>query len=120
FLSSRRRHTRSKRDWSSDVCSSDLQCRWSCSPPPAVVTPVGGRYPPLLSTVDAWIPAPSPTPASLPRPPPRTCPGHRVPAPGELASTLLLPGTLGLGCRSGCGCCCRRSCSFPRPPPASC
>src|SRR5699024_11918116 len=24
FLSSRRRHTRSKRDWSSDVCSSDL------------------------------------------------------------------------------------------------
>src|SRR5699024_11923169 len=29
FLSSRRRHTRSKRDWSSDVCSSDLSraCR---------------------------------------------------------------------------------------------
>src|SRR5207249_5269457 len=27
FFSSRRRHTRSKRDWSSDVCSSDL---WSC------------------------------------------------------------------------------------------
>src|SRR5699024_11838459 len=26
FFSSRRRHTRSKRDWSSDVCSSDL---WS-------------------------------------------------------------------------------------------
>src|SRR5207247_7643590 len=25
FLSSRRRHTRSTRDWSSDVCSSDLQ-----------------------------------------------------------------------------------------------
>src|SRR5699024_11969748 len=24
FVSSRRRHTRSKRDWSSDVCSSDL------------------------------------------------------------------------------------------------
>src|SRR5699024_11924326 len=24
FFSSRRRHTRSKRDWSSDVCSSDL------------------------------------------------------------------------------------------------
>src|SRR2546421_5916609 len=29
FFSSRRRHTRSDRDWSSDVCSSDLQ-------PPAV------------------------------------------------------------------------------------
>src|SRR5699024_10904478 len=27
FLSSRRRHTSSKRDWSSDVCSSDLQRR---------------------------------------------------------------------------------------------
>src|SRR5699024_12008420 len=27
FFSSRRRHTRSKRDWSSDVCSSDL--RWA-------------------------------------------------------------------------------------------
>jgi len=25
FFSSRRRHTRSDRDWSSDVCSSDLQ-----------------------------------------------------------------------------------------------
>src|SRR5699024_11979211 len=38
FFSSRRRHTRSKRDWSSDVCSSDLfphhfglrlQCKFS-------------------------------------------------------------------------------------------
>src|SRR5207249_8465183 len=27
FFSSRRRHTRSKRDWSSDVCSSDLIAR---------------------------------------------------------------------------------------------
>src|SRR5699024_11474937 len=26
--SSRRRHTRSKRDWSSDVCSSDLNSDW--------------------------------------------------------------------------------------------
>src|SRR6266700_5809890 len=26
FFSSRRRHTRFSRDWSSDVCSSDLQC----------------------------------------------------------------------------------------------
>src|SRR5437868_378286 len=29
FFSSRRRHTRSKRDWSSDVCSSDLSSRYS-------------------------------------------------------------------------------------------
>src|SRR5699024_11888924 len=28
FFSSRRRHTRSKRDWSSDVCSSDLGSQW--------------------------------------------------------------------------------------------
>src|SRR5699024_11875705 len=27
FFSSRRRHTRSKRDWSSDVCSSDLKSK---------------------------------------------------------------------------------------------
>src|SRR5699024_11967704 len=34
FFSSRRRHTRSKRDWSSDVCSSDLEGekRSFCSP----------------------------------------------------------------------------------------
>ena len=28
FFSSRRRHTRCGRDWSSDVCSSDLTNRW--------------------------------------------------------------------------------------------
>src|SRR5699024_11875816 len=33
FFSSRRRHTRSKRDWSSDVCSSDL---FHMSPEPGV------------------------------------------------------------------------------------
>src|SRR5699024_8986454 len=32
FLSSRRRHTRSKRDWSSDVCSSDLKTGIRFSP----------------------------------------------------------------------------------------
>src|SRR5699024_9700994 len=30
FFSSRRRHTRSKRDWSSDVCSSDLNEHNTC------------------------------------------------------------------------------------------
>src|SRR5690606_40393403 len=29
FFSSRRRHTRFSRDWSSDVCSSDLQTAWA-------------------------------------------------------------------------------------------
>src|SRR5207249_9306818 len=33
FFSSRRRHTRSKRDWSSDVCSSDLLALDGLHPP---------------------------------------------------------------------------------------
>src|SRR5690606_40934192 len=32
FFSSRRRHTRFSRDWSSDVCSSDLTVSLSCLP----------------------------------------------------------------------------------------
>src|SRR5207249_8949275 len=42
FFSSRRRHTRSKRDWSSDVCSSDLpfsvalQLGFGPFPPPPI------------------------------------------------------------------------------------
>src|SRR5216683_5598448 len=39
FFSSRRRHTRSDRDWSSDVCSSDLD---QVPDLDAVVVPVGG------------------------------------------------------------------------------
>src|SRR5699024_12124621 len=38
FFSSRRRHTRSKRDWSSDVCSSDLTASRCCS----IAASVGG------------------------------------------------------------------------------
>src|SRR5690606_39459920 len=34
-FSSRRRHTRFSRDWSSDVCSSDLSARRSSTPPAA-------------------------------------------------------------------------------------
>src|SRR5699024_12180013 len=42
FFSSRRRHTRSKRDWSSDVCSSDLASKLrhgkrTSSPGPEVI-----------------------------------------------------------------------------------
>src|SRR5690606_40339451 len=36
FFSSRRRHTRFSRDWSSDVCSSDL----SCLSPPRTIAPI--------------------------------------------------------------------------------
>src|SRR5437868_7985713 len=37
FFSSRRRHTRSKRDWSSDVCSSDLELLGEDGTPVATV-----------------------------------------------------------------------------------
>src|SRR5439155_7261888 len=39
FFSSRRRHTRWPRDWSSDVCSSDLH--QVAPPPPAMAAPLG-------------------------------------------------------------------------------
>src|SRR5690606_39974543 len=39
FFSSRRRHTRFSRDWSSDVCSSDLSCTFMPLLPASV-----GRY----------------------------------------------------------------------------
>src|SRR5438874_8207366 len=44
FFSSRRRHTRSLRDWSSDVCSSDLERRSLARRPPP------GRCLPWIST----------------------------------------------------------------------
>src|SRR6266496_3519053 len=41
FFSSRRRHTRSLRDWSSDVCSSDLRRRgWPRQPMPPHALPL--------------------------------------------------------------------------------
>src|SRR5699024_11821813 len=49
FFSSRRRHTRSKRDWSSDVCSSDLNRpeRWrTCS----TIAPVYWAFPASAAT----------------------------------------------------------------------
>src|SRR5690606_40069173 len=39
FFSSRRRHTRFSRDWSSDVCSSDLVLRGNLAPKGAVLKP---------------------------------------------------------------------------------
>src|SRR5699024_3640612 len=66
FFSSRRRHTRSKRDWSSDVCSSDLS---KTSTPWQVFWPITSRAPhiapydrqthpsrTLMSTNDVTIP----------------------------------------------------------------
>src|SRR5437868_9422215 len=54
FFSSRSRHTRSKRDWSSDVCSSDLLRR--CSHHRA-----GGHIPTVIGTTSrkSWPPCPA-------------------------------------------------------------
>src|SRR5690554_6758020 len=52
-FSSRRRHTRCGRDWSSDVCSSDLRCTWPCCWKSTPVSCVR-----LLPTVIAWPCAP--------------------------------------------------------------
>src|SRR5439155_4370640 len=41
FFSSRRRHTRWPRDWSSDVCSSDLRRSWSCGEVVGLLGPNG-------------------------------------------------------------------------------
>src|SRR6266536_1375998 len=47
FFSSRRRHTRSTRDWSSDVCSSDLapSPRGTLAPPPPTLAPAEAHQP---------------------------------------------------------------------------
>src|SRR5207249_6075123 len=53
FFSSRRRHTRSKRDWSSDVCSSDLApASPARRPPPASRS----RRPPVRPATSASLP----------------------------------------------------------------
>src|SRR5699024_11545765 len=66
FFSSRRRHTRSKRDWSSDVCSSDLCQRLAgarCSPglasgPHTLAVHLGVR------ATHPWRPSPGSSPQS--------------------------------------------------------
>src|SRR5215475_4996884 len=51
FFSSRRRHTRFSRDWSSDVCSSDLH-GWGLT---TVVTSGASEG----TVLDTWFPAPA-------------------------------------------------------------
>src|SRR6266699_3354068 len=43
FFSSRRRHTRCGRDWSSDVCSSDLRAAWLARPEARTMGSARGR-----------------------------------------------------------------------------
>src|SRR5207249_7343755 len=58
FFSSRRRHTRSKRDWSSDVCSSDLLQAPAVAPvirsPPPGSPPGRPRPPTAPGTALPW------------------------------------------------------------------
>src|SRR2546421_6918422 len=54
FFSSRRRHTRSDRDWSSDVCSSDLKYDWISS----VVASSAIIVPPLMPSSGSCSPVP--------------------------------------------------------------
>src|SRR5699024_11762118 len=54
-LSSRRRHTRSKRDWSSDVCSSDL----AAGAVEAIFTALALRDGFLPSTIHYQVPDPA-------------------------------------------------------------
>src|SRR5438105_1996782 len=61
FFSSRRRHTRSTRDWSSDVCSSDLALRDGGNPPAAEGDIAPGRH--ALGRVDEGSPADQEVPA---------------------------------------------------------
>src|SRR2546429_4633727 len=52
IFSSRRRHTRCSRDWSSDVCSSDLSDKWTAADCKAF----GGRGQILVSGVIGKVP----------------------------------------------------------------
>src|SRR5437868_8259756 len=54
FFSSRRRHTRSKRDWSSDVCSSDLGFRRAMARNVSVTPFEAGRWAKLLRSAAGY------------------------------------------------------------------
>src|SRR2546428_13449955 len=75
FFSSRRRHTRSDRDWSSDVCSSDLIAAHDAevflvdhdlgavegAESRAVTEQLAGRFQALVVTFGSWFPDVAPS-----------------------------------------------------------
>src|SRR5690606_40506743 len=72
FFSSRRRHTRFSRDWSSDVCSSDLvKLPSPRTIPDSVAVTLPPPAPPTISTTPAraWTPLNEP-PSRINVPPP--------------------------------------------------
>src|SRR2546429_4484840 len=58
FFSSRRRHTRCSRDWSSDVCSSDLT-QIATQPPPSAAVAKFLKRAPRLFIGGEWVEASS-------------------------------------------------------------
>src|SRR5437870_13077360 len=54
FFSSRRRHTRWPRDWSSDVCSSDLILPWGAPRDVERMSPVDASARLLRHILEAW------------------------------------------------------------------
>src|SRR5687768_16371654 len=78
FFSSRRRHTRCSRDWSSDVCSSDLQRTARPQVEEVVdlrIAELGGTARDYKPGRDPWrfvVPPPPPTPPPPPPPKPPT------------------------------------------------
>src|SRR6266699_7070489 len=85
FFSSRRRHTRCGRDWSSDVCSSDLRACWSprasgsragsSASRPWTASPSSSPPPPGRSTTCGAAPPTAATPSGC-------SPGGRSAGPG--------------------------------------
>src|SRR5438874_5449885 len=66
FFSSRRRHTRSLRDWSSDVCSSDLSSE-GCGPPILISWPQPSED--GSNVVNGFDPVPGPVAPPIDVPP---------------------------------------------------
>src|SRR3989442_7733590 len=93
FVTSRRRHTRCGRDWSSDVCSSDLFTQSPAGIPSVIRIPPGdcvnefGRAPTgLTCKPEAAVARPvGPTGGAVPRPEarPRAAPAQRLCSPGR-------------------------------------
>src|SRR5690606_39636048 len=97
FFSSRSRHTRFSRDWSSDVCSSDLSGNLRVIPPWTLARTVAHRY---SGAADPWRPDLPLRPAVRPATGRTQSHGHSRVAAGR---ALLHAGELGAGGGKGEG-----------------
>src|SRR5216684_3662369 len=103
FFSSRRRHTRCSRDWSSDVCSSDLalgRAEVRRAPPCRRGGRGGQRVPRLASARDDADRHPGRLTLAHARRPPRHCPRIRRGAPLNRAETFKTVWTNPIGIRA--------------------